>query len=69
LYNIVIELGIPKKLVRLIKMCLNKTYSRVWVGKYLSEVILIKNGLRKREMWYCHCFSASFKMTPLGGFR
>jgi hypothetical protein len=29
LYNIHIEFGIPLKLVRLIKMCLNETYSRV----------------------------------------
>jgi hypothetical protein len=29
LYNILIEFGIPRKLVRLIKMCLNETYSRV----------------------------------------
>jgi len=27
LYNILIEFGIPMKLVRLIKMCLNETYS------------------------------------------
>jgi len=27
LYNIVIEIGIPVKLVRLIKLCLNETYS------------------------------------------
>jgi hypothetical protein len=27
LYNILLEFGIPKKLVRLIKMCLNETYS------------------------------------------
>ena len=32
LYNILIELGIPTKLVRLTKMCLTETYSRVWVG-------------------------------------
>ena len=31
LYNILIELGIPKKMVRLIKMCLTETYSRVRV--------------------------------------
>jgi len=30
LYNTHIELGIPMKLVRLIKMCLNETYSRAW---------------------------------------
>ena len=29
LYNILIEFEIPKKLVRLIKMCLTETYSRV----------------------------------------
>ena len=35
LYNILFEFGIPKKLVRLIKMCLTETYSRVRVGKNL----------------------------------
>jgi hypothetical protein len=29
LYNILIEFGIPMKLVRLIKMCLNETYNKV----------------------------------------
>ena len=32
-YNILIEFGIPMKLVRLIKMCLSETYSRVQVGQ------------------------------------
>ena len=32
------EFGIPKKLARLIKMCLTETYSRVQVGKNLSDV-------------------------------
>jgi len=36
LYNILIEYGIPKKLVRLLKMCLTETNSRVRVGKNLS---------------------------------
>jgi len=34
------------KLVRLIKMCLNETYSTAWVGKYLSDMFPIKNGLK-----------------------
>ena len=42
LYNILTEFGIPKKLVRLIKMCLTETYSRVLVGKNLSEVFPIR---------------------------
>jgi hypothetical protein len=46
LYNILIEFGIPMQLVRLIKMCMNKTFSRVWVGRHLSDMFLIRNGLK-----------------------
>jgi hypothetical protein len=41
--------GIPLKLVRLIKMCLNETYSRVRVGKHLSDRFPIKNGLKQGD--------------------
>jgi len=41
LYTILIEFGVPKKLVRLIKMCLPETYSRVRVGKNLSGMFLL----------------------------
>jgi len=44
LYNILNEFGIPMKLVRLIK--LTETYSRVPVGKNLSGVFPIRNGLK-----------------------
>ena len=47
LYNILMEFGIPKKLIRLIKMCLTKTYSRVWVGNNLSDMFPIRNGLKQ----------------------
>jgi len=47
LYNILIEIGIPVKPIILIKMCLNETCCRVWVGKYLSDVFPIKNGLKQ----------------------
>jgi len=47
LYNILIEFRIPKELVRLIKMCLTETYSRVRVGKNLSETFPIRNGLKQ----------------------
>jgi hypothetical protein len=56
LYNILIEFGVPMKLVRLIKMCLNETYSKVGIGKHLSNSFLIQNGL-KQGMLYHHCFS------------
>jgi hypothetical protein len=37
LYNILIEFYTHMKLVRLIKMCLNETYSKVSIGKNLSN--------------------------------
>jgi len=37
------------KLVRLIKTCLNETYSRDWVGKNLSDVFPIRNGLKQGD--------------------
>jgi hypothetical protein len=49
LYNILIEFGIPMKLVRLIKLCLSKTCSRVQVGKHLSDTFPIKNGLKQGD--------------------
>jgi hypothetical protein len=36
LYNILTEFGVPMKLVRLIKMCLHETYSKVRIGKNLT---------------------------------
>jgi hypothetical protein len=49
LYSILVEFGIPKKLVRLIKMCLTETYSRVRMGKNLYEMFPIRNGLKQGD--------------------
>jgi hypothetical protein len=49
LYSILLEFGIPKKLVRLIKMRLNETYSTVRVGKLLSDKFPIQNGLKQGD--------------------
>ena len=49
LNNILIEYGIPLKLVRLIRMCLNEMYSRVRVGNNLSDIFPIKNGLKQGD--------------------
>jgi hypothetical protein len=49
LYNIMLEFGISKKLVRLIKMCLNETYSKAHVGKHLYGRFPIQNGLKQRD--------------------
>jgi hypothetical protein len=49
LYNILLESGIPKKLVRLIKICLNETYSKVSIGKLLPDKFPIQNGLKQGD--------------------
>jgi len=49
LYNILIEFGIPMRLVRLIKMCLNETYRRVRGRKQLSEMFPVENGLKQGD--------------------
>jgi hypothetical protein len=49
LYKILLEFGIPTKLVRLIKMSLTETYSRVRVGENVSDRFPIRNGLKKGD--------------------
>ena len=49
MYNILIEFGISMKLVRLIKLCLTETCSRVWVSKNISDMFPIKNGLKQGD--------------------
>ena len=50
MYNILIEFVIPMKLVRLIKMCLTEMYSRVRLGKNLSDMFPIRNGLKQGDV-------------------
>ncbi|KAJ4440023.1 hypothetical protein ANN_08154 [Periplaneta americana] len=49
LYDILIEFDISKKLVRLIKMCLSETYSRVRIGQFLSDAFPIYCGLKQGD--------------------
>jgi hypothetical protein len=43
------EFGISRKLVGLIKMCLNETYITVHIGKYQSDKFSIQNGLKQGD--------------------
>jgi len=49
LYKILIEFGISRKLVMLIKVSLTETYSRVRVGKNVSDRFPIRNGLKQGD--------------------
>jgi hypothetical protein len=49
LYNILIEFGVPMKLVRLIKMCLNETYSKVHIGQHSTDNFPIQNGPKQGD--------------------
>ena len=49
MYSNLLEFGVPMKLVRLIKMCLAETYSRVRVGKNLPDMFPIRNGLKQGD--------------------
>jgi hypothetical protein len=48
-YDILIEFGVPMKLVKLIKMYLNETYSKVRINKHLSDNLPIQNGLKQGD--------------------
>ena len=61
LYNILIEFGM--KLVRLIKMCLNETYSGVQEGKHLSVMFPIRNGLNQGDDLSPLFFSCALEYT------
>jgi hypothetical protein len=37
------------RLVRLIQMCLNEAYSKVRIGKHLSDTFSIQNGLKQGD--------------------
>jgi hypothetical protein len=44
LYSILVQFGLHVKPVRLIKVCVNKTYRRVRIGKYLFDTFPIQNS-------------------------
>jgi hypothetical protein len=56
------------EMVRLIEMCLNETYSRVWAGKHLPDIFPIDNGLKQGEALLQLLFNL-FQSMPLGWFR
>jgi hypothetical protein len=49
LYNNFLELGVPMKLDRQIKMCLNETYSKIRLCKYLSDNLPNQNDPKQGD--------------------
>jgi hypothetical protein len=49
LCNILIEFGIRMKLIGLLRICLNETYSKVRTGKRLSDAFRNQNGLKAAD--------------------
>jgi hypothetical protein len=61
LYSILIEFGVPMKLLRLIKMYLNVMYIKVCIGKHLSDNFPIQNGLKQGDTLLILLFVASLR--------
>jgi hypothetical protein len=61
LYNILVELGVPMKLFRLIKMWLNEKCSKLYIRKDLSDNFPIENGLKQGD-----ALSPLISTLPLG---
>jgi hypothetical protein len=47
IYNIMLEFGIPKKQIRLVRMCSNETYNKDRISRLLSDTFPIRNGLKQ----------------------
>jgi len=60
---ILTEFGTPMKLLRPIKMCLTETYSIVQVGKNLSDMFSIRNGLKQGDALLPLLFSFALEYT------
>jgi len=62
-YSTIIEFGMPMKLVRLMKMCLDETYIKVCICKNVSGAFPIQNGLKQGTLYH-HCFRICHQEGP-----
>jgi hypothetical protein len=56
-----LEFGIPKKVIRLIKMRLNETYRKVCISEILSDEFTIQNGLKLGDVLQPLLFNSALK--------
>jgi hypothetical protein len=64
--SIVTEFGVPMKLTRLIKMCLNKTCSKVYISKHLSDMFPVQSGLKQRDDLLPLLFNSALEYAAVG---
>jgi hypothetical protein len=62
LYNILIEFGVPMKLVTLIKMCLNKMYSKVRKSPHLTDNVTIQKQSKITRYFIVTAFKLCFRV-------
>jgi hypothetical protein len=55
------------KLVRLIKMCLNETYSKIHIGKHCLIVFLSMMVKKTRRCFITTAFQFNFRICPWEG--
>jgi hypothetical protein len=48
-YNIIVELGVPRELIGLIKMCFNELYMTVRIGEHMSDQFPIQNSVKQGD--------------------
>jgi hypothetical protein len=66
LHNILIDLGAHMKLIRQIKMFLNKMYSKVHISKHFTDNFSMQNGLKQGDSVSPVFFSTFHLNMPLG---
>jgi hypothetical protein len=72
LYSIQTEFGISIKLVWLLKMCSNGTYSKIHIGKNLSGAFRIQTGLIQGnafQLWCRICYQGGIRKRWRDGIK
>jgi hypothetical protein len=65
LYNVIIEFGIPMKLVRLMNIYLNVTYGKVQAKKRLIHFIFRTAGSKEMLCYHCYLFVVSIAIAKV----
>jgi hypothetical protein len=61
LYSVLIKFGLPMRLARLIKRCLNETYSEVCTSGHLSHSFPIRKGLKQGNVLSLQLFNLALE--------